>query len=64
MVEIPPAVARELELAALKRQIREGTYETPEKIEAAIDAFLDEMSGDKFSSDERGEISRRPHRPK
>lgn len=29
-------------LARIKQQVAGGTYETPEKLEAAIDAFLDQ----------------------
>ncbi len=32
---------REHLVADIKHQIAAGTYETPEKLEAAIDAFLD-----------------------
>jgi negative regulator of flagellin synthesis FlgM len=30
---------------AVRRQIAEGVYETPEKLEIALDRLLDEMSG-------------------
>jgi negative regulator of flagellin synthesis FlgM len=29
----------------IRRQIAEGVYETPEKLEIALDRFLDELSG-------------------
>jgi anti-sigma-28 factor FlgM len=32
---------REARLAEIRRQIAAGTYETPARLEAAIDAFLD-----------------------
>ena len=34
---------REAHLAEIRRQIADGTYETPERLEAAVDALLDEL---------------------
>ncbi len=48
MVDASEAAAREAKIADLKRQIAAGSYETPEKIEAALGAFLDDY--------ERGEV--------
>jgi negative regulator of flagellin synthesis FlgM len=31
-------------VAAIRQQIAEGTYETPEKLDAALDALLDEIA--------------------
>ena len=35
--------ARRERIAELKRAIAEGTYETPEKLEVAVDALLDDL---------------------
>lgn len=42
--------SRDERLARIRREIGEGTYETPEKLNAALDAFLDSCEGDEKSS--------------
>jgi anti-sigma-28 factor FlgM len=37
------AAARQARVAEIRRQIAAGTYETPEKLEQAIEAFLDRL---------------------
>lgn len=37
------AAARQAKVAKIRRQIAAGTYETPDKLERAIDAFLDRL---------------------
>ena len=41
MVRSDTNAAREMRIAEIKRQIAVGVYETPEKLEHAIEAFLD-----------------------
>ncbi len=36
--------ARQAKVAEIRRQIAAGTYETPEKLERALDAFLDRLA--------------------
>lgn len=48
---------REARLAEIRRQIAAGTYETPDKLEQAIDAFLDRMAPAEADS---GRPRRRP----
>ncbi len=50
-----PAAEREAHLAEIRRQIVDGTYETPERLEAAVNALLDELCE---------ESDRPPPRPK
>jgi hypothetical protein len=40
MVSSNATSAREMRIAEIKRQIAAGVYETPEKMEQAIEAFL------------------------
>lgn len=46
-------------LAEIRQQIAAGTYETPERLSAAVEALLDDLEG-------RGEISGgfRPRQPR
>ncbi len=37
-------VARQQRIAVIKRQIEDGTYETPARLDAALEAFLDDAS--------------------
>ncbi len=37
---IAPRDPRRARLASIRRQIADGTYDTPEKLAAAVDAFL------------------------
>lgn len=62
MVEIPNEKAREARLVAIKCQIADGTYETPDKIEAAIDAFLSRLEHDRVTPGK--ELPNRPKHPK
>jgi len=39
---VEPTADRDERIAAIRREIAEGTYETPEKLSAALDAFLKE----------------------
>ena len=39
-------VAREVKIAEIKRQIAAGTYDSPDKLEKAVDAFLDRQPDD------------------
>ena len=44
---IPTAAAeREAYLAEVRQQIAAGTYETHERLEAAVDALLDELTSE------------------
>lgn len=40
IAEPKPSAQRQQRLAEIRRQIEAGTYETPEKLEAAVDAML------------------------
>jgi len=40
MVRSIDKAAREVKIAEIKRQIAAGTYDSPDKMEKAIDAFL------------------------
>lgn len=40
IAEPKPSAPRQQRLAEIRRQIEAGTYETPEKLEAAVDAML------------------------
>ncbi len=62
MVDASEAAAREAKIADLKRQIAAGGYETPEKIEAALDAFLDDYERGQVRPGEDREP--KPGRPK
>ncbi len=42
LVDASESAERAAKIADLKREIAAGTYETPQRLEAAIDAFLDE----------------------
>ena len=44
MVRPIDKVAREVKIAEIKRQIAAGTYDSPERLEKAVDAFLDQQS--------------------
>ena len=46
MVRSIDKAAREVKIAEIKRQIAAGTYESPDKIEKALDAFLNQQSAD------------------
>jgi hypothetical protein len=37
----PNPDSRALRIAEIRRQIADGTYDTPERLEAAVDAYLD-----------------------
>jgi anti-sigma28 factor (negative regulator of flagellin synthesis) len=37
-------VERAVRVAEIRRQIADGTYETPEKLSAAVDALLDKLT--------------------
>jgi hypothetical protein len=56
------AADREARIAEIRRQIAEGVYETPEKLEAALDVFLDrqEPAGD----EKRPESPRKAIKPR
>jgi negative regulator of flagellin synthesis FlgM len=43
-IESLPDIRHE-RVAAIRQQIAQGVYETPEKLEIALDRLLDEMSG-------------------
>ena len=45
------AEVRQIRLAAIRRQIAEGTYETPEKIEAAVEKMLQRWEDDQHESE-------------
>jgi len=47
-----------MRIAEIKRQIADGVYETPEKLEKAMDAFLD--STDAKPEREKGVPRKRP----
>ena len=59
MVDAPKEKVREARIAAIKCQIADGTYETPDKIEAAVDAFLSRLEHDRVTPGQD-----RPDRPK
>lgn len=48
MVEAKREIGREWKIAEIKKQIAAGTYDTPDKVEAAVDEILRRMeqSGD------------------
>lgn len=52
----PDASERELRIAAIRRQIADGSYETPEKLELAVEILLDRLAA--------GENSAPPPKPK
>lgn len=41
------AAVRQAKVAEIRRQIAAGTYETPEKLDRALDAFLDRLAAEK-----------------
>ena len=43
--------SRDARLAEIRQQLAEGTYETPEKLEAAVDVILDRYEQDDLTSD-------------
>ena len=59
MVDASSANARALKIADLKRQIASGTYDSPDRMEAALERFLDEQA-----VGEEGGYSDSPNRPK
>ncbi len=59
MADAPKEKVREAKIVALRHQIATGTYETPDKMEAAIDAFLNDLEQDRIAPGED-----RPKRPK
>ena len=42
---------RAARLAEIRRQIAAGTYETPERLSAAVDALLEDLEGRETSAD-------------
>jgi hypothetical protein len=56
MTRIVEAAAREAKIAELKRLIISGNYETMEKLEDAVDAFL-WSEGDRLQTQE-GQVTR------
>jgi hypothetical protein len=63
------AADRQARLAEIRRQIEAGTYETPERLSAAIDALLEDFAGQpdgasRDSSQESDESAARWPRPK
>jgi hypothetical protein len=54
------STARDLRLAEIRRQIAAGTYETPDKLSAALDAFLDQQSQD----DQPDDLADKPKAPR
>lgn len=44
MVRPVDKVAREVKIAEIKRQIAAGTYDSPERLEKAVEKFLDAQS--------------------
>ena len=61
MVDASEEKEREARIAELKRQIAAGSYETPEKIEAALDAFLDDhQRGEVRPGKDRAPVPGRP----
>lgn len=43
-------------VARLRREIAEGTYETPGRLEAALDAFLDQSEGNGSGPADKGHV--------
>jgi len=61
MVIQPEQQNRLARIAELKRRIAEGVYETPEKLEAALDAFLeDDRRGEVRPGEDRSSYRNRP----
>ena len=58
MVRPNATAARDMRIAEIKRQIADGVYDTPEKLEKAMDAFLD--SKDAKPEREKGVPRKRP----
>ncbi|MEX0936227.1 MAG: flagellar biosynthesis anti-sigma factor FlgM [Pirellulales bacterium] len=54
------ADARRERIGRIKQQIAEGTYETPQRLEAAVDALLDRWQLDADSPPERSMSRRSP----
>lgn len=46
MISRAQSETRDERLGRIQRQIADGSYETPEKLEAAIDAFLERHEAD------------------
>ena len=64
MIKTPNEKVRETRISAIKCQIADGTYETPDKIEAAIDAFLSRLEHDRVTPGSDTFLKDRPDRPK
>jgi anti-sigma28 factor (negative regulator of flagellin synthesis) len=56
MVEAKREVGREWKIAEIKKQIAAGTYDTPDKVDAAVDEMLRRM-------DDPGD-DQRPQKPR
>ena len=55
------STAKDLRIAEIRRQIAAGTYETPDKLSAALDAFLcSQERTDETDGDEGGPKAPRP----
>ncbi|REJ69279.1 MAG: hypothetical protein DWQ31_05255 [Planctomycetota bacterium] len=50
MISRAVSETREERLARIRQEIAAGTYETPEKLEAAVDAFLQRQADDEAAS--------------
>lgn len=62
MVDSSGETGRELKIAEIKRQIASGTYETTDKVEAAVEEIIDRYERDQLRGDL--EIGKRAKRPK
>ncbi len=52
-------------IAEIRRQIAEGTYDTPQRLEAAVEGFLDsDDAREEADSVRRSPPLRGPHRPR
>jgi hypothetical protein len=51
MVEAARKVGREWKIAEIKRQIAAGTYDTPDKVEGAIDKLLSRLQDQPLKDD-------------
>ena len=62
MVDSSGETGRELKIAEIKQQIASGTYETTDKVEAAVEEIIDRYERDQLRGDL--EIGKRAKRPK
>ena len=62
MVDLSGETGRELRIAEIKQQIASGTYETTDKLEAAVEEIIDRYEKDQLRGDL--EIGKRAKRPK